>query len=59
MEICIMREPISINQIPHKIGAHGLAYYKPNGEWIRSTKSVESIELAYSARDKRIADSKA
>ena len=50
------RESININHIAHKIGVHNLVYWKPDGEWLRSSKSVESIELAYAAREKRICD---
>ena len=50
--------PIVIKAIPHKIGVHNLVYWKPHGEWLRSSKSVESIELAYAAREKRLSGDK-
>ena len=51
-------EPINIKAIPHKIGVHNLVYWKPHGEWVRSSKPVESIELAYAAREKRLSGDK-
>ena len=43
---------IKIRGIQYKIGAHGLVYWKPAGEWLKSTKSKEDIEKIILMRKK-------
>ena len=37
----------------YKIGAHGLTYWQPDVDWIKSTKTVAELEYAVKVRDTR------
>lgn len=47
-----MSKEVKIKGIPHKIGIHGLPMWKPNGEWVKCSRSVKSIEMALAERKK-------